>query len=238
MRVGWQAGRRQWRRALMQVIPTAKEVAAIPRLAPKPEADPPGSEDLEPTVGPVEVAPLFRIFCVSPVVNAAPFDSALLAGTLMVEEGGTRLKGRIKGVEAFMTMSARTLVPMQALCAPLGLKTCSVLHYLEVKVVGNVFGMALGLVAGSVTNLDTWFPDHSLRLEFDGAVRGKGMFESVPRNADDAAQAFKDRDTIGILLDVLAAQLAWYVNGKLVAYRCALPLTHHESRDLRSSLTG
>jgi len=62
--------------------------------------------------------------------------------------GGTKVQGRIKGLEAFMTMTARTAVPMQAVAASLGQLTCAVLHYFEIKIVGNVFGMAVGLVAG------------------------------------------------------------------------------------------
>jgi len=233
-RAGWRGGPRQWRRSLLQVIPTSREVARIPRLLPKPDPDTLDVEDLRPPLGAlVARGTKYRVFGVVPTVNAAPFDKEALAGTLIIEGGGTRVKGRIKGVEAFMTMTARTTEPMQAMGAPLGQKTWAALHYLEAKVVGNVFGMAIGLVAGGVRYLDTWFPDHSLRLEFDGAVRGKGMFDSVVRNADDPSQAFRDQDTIGVLVDFLACQMAWYVNGKLVAHRCRLPLAHHEARDLR-----
>ena len=225
-------GPRQWRRSLLQVIPTGKEVERIPRLLPKPDPDEPGQGDL------VAKGTKYRVFNVVPTVNAAPFDKDAISGTLIIQGGGTLVKGRIKGVEAFMTMSARTAEPMRAMGVPLGQKTWAALHYLEIKVVGNVFGMALGLVAGSVQDLDTWFPDHSLRLEFDGAIRGKGMFERVARNGDDPAQVFKDKDTVGILVDFLACQIAWYVNGKRVAHRCRLPLAHHEARDLRSAFSS
>jgi hypothetical protein len=232
-KVGWMPGPRQWRRDLLQVIPTGKEISNIPRLEPKPEPDPPEDEDLIPPLGALAATHKHRVFCVTPVINAAPFDADALAGTLRIEGGGTIVKGRIQGVEAFMTMTARTAVPIQALGAPMGKQTCAVLHYFEVKIVGNVFGMAIGLVAGAVSFLDTWFPDDSLRLEFDGAIRGKGMFEPVPRNGDDPDQVFRDGDTVGVLFDILACQLAWYVNGKLLAHRCHLPLGHHQARDLR-----
>ena len=235
-RVGWEPGPRSWRRALLQVMPTANEVRNMPPLNPRPDpvdTDDQGGNAVGRIDGKEASFPKHRIFCVVPVVNGAPFDSKRLAGTLLVEAGGTRVKGRIKGVEAFMTMTARTALPMRVLGEPLGLRTCCALHYLEVKVIGNVFGMAIGLVAGSVINLDTWFPDHSLRLEFDGAIRGKGMFEFVPRNSDNDAQAFADGDTIGVLFDVLSCQVAWFVNGSVVAHRCRLPLAHHEARDLR-----
>ena len=103
---------------------------------------------------------------------------------MLVSAGGTKVRGRIKGVEAFMTMTARTAVPIkvkpnvlwvffasfflkfwvlpQALGAPFALRTWPSLHYLEAKITGNVFGMSVGLIAGSVENLDTWFPDHSV----------------------------------------------------------------------------
>jgi hypothetical protein len=61
----------------------------------------------------------------------------------------------------------------------------------------------------------------------------KGMFDSVRKNGDDPTQAFGDGDTIGVLVDFLALQVAWFVNGKRLAHRCHLPLSHHESRDLR-----
>lgn len=61
----------------------------------------------------------------------------------------------------------------------------------------------------------------------------KGMFEAVRKNGDDAAQAFNDGDTIGVFVDFLALQIAWYANGKRLAHRCHLPLRHHQSRDLR-----
>jgi hypothetical protein len=177
----------------LQVVPTAREVANAPALRPKPDADPPGDEEEGPPArGELAAAPAYRIFSIAPVVNGAPFDRELLAGTLLVEkvpstscctlspkpqtdlhpasytrhptpetrnpnpglllleQGGTLVKGRIKGVEAFMTMTARTAEPMQAHGAPLARQTCPMLHYFEAKVVGNVFGMAVGLVAGSV----------------------------------------------------------------------------------------
>ena len=59
------------------------------------------------------------------------------------------------------------------------------------------------------------------------------MFDSVRKNGDDTERAFKDGDIIGVLVDFLALQVAWYVNGKRLAHRCQLPLRHHESRDLR-----
>ena len=171
-RVGWLFGPRQWRRDLLQVVPTAREVANMPALRPKPEADTPSEVAGPPALSFVASAPKYRVFAVSPVVNGAPFDDGILAGTLLIEGGGTMVRGRIKGVEAFMTMTARTAEPMQVHGARLGQQTCAMLHYFEVKIVGNVFGMAIGLVAGSVEQLDNWFPDHSLRLEFDGAIRG------------------------------------------------------------------
>ena len=171
-RVGWLFGPRQWRRDLLQVVPTAREVANTPALRPRPEEDLPSEGEGPPALGALVSAPRYRVFPITPVVNGAPFDGGLLAGTLLVEKGGTAVKGRIKGVGAFMTMTARTAEPMQVHGARLARQTCAMLHYFEVKIVGNIFGMAIGLVAGSVEKLDNWFPDHSLRLEFDGAVRG------------------------------------------------------------------
>ena len=35
----------------------------------------------------MQAMPKYRVFCVAPVINAAPFDTSLIAGTLLVEGG-------------------------------------------------------------------------------------------------------------------------------------------------------
>ena len=75
-------GPRQWRRSLLQVIPTGKEVERIPRLLPKPDPDEPGQGDL------VAKGTKYRVFNVVPTVNAAPFDKDAISGTLIIQGGG------------------------------------------------------------------------------------------------------------------------------------------------------
>jgi hypothetical protein len=114
----------------------------------------------------------------------------------------------------------------------------------EVTLRGSVYAASVGLIAGSVASdrksLDTWFPEHSIRLEYDGSVRGKGMFgdPSVENGVDVAMPAAVEREledgvVVTVVLDLLCRQVGWLINGRLCGVKRDLPLGHHEAHDLR-----
>lgn len=105
-------------------------------------------------------------------MNAYPFDEEVIGPRFKVVDGGTAvvpMKNRAN-LAAHATASARTSGSIA--CRPqLATGPTCQMHYFEVKISGDPYGFAIGIVAGASTDFGTWFPTDSLRMEFDGCIR-------------------------------------------------------------------
>mmetsp|Transcript_37378 Transcript_37378/g.88582 ORF Transcript_37378/g.88582 Transcript_37378/m.88582 type:complete len:453 (+) Transcript_37378:2-1360(+) len=216
-RAGW---RRQGRGLPvgMPLYPTPREASGLATLR---------------TVAP---ATQLRVCPLVAVVNWCGWDSEVCGEGLKVSRDTSAVANRApENTEEYQTMCARCVEPIDSR-QPLGLAPGALLFYFEVLVEGtegDEFGFSLGIVSGESESLDNWYPENSLRLEYDGSVRGKGMFESLPQMKADDARAVLVSDRVAILLDLLTARCAWFINGQQVAAMSELPLAHNMAQDLR-----
>ncbi|EKX54540.1 hypothetical protein GUITHDRAFT_100016 [Guillardia theta CCMP2712] len=179
---------------------------------------------------PSSIAPKYFIFPVLVCVNSCEFDRERKGPRIRVSKTGYKAICNIS--QQLGGQSLRSSLPMAIELSSVG-RSSSFLHYMEVLVLGSVYGMSVGIVSGETEDLSTWFPANSLRLEYDGAVRGNGIFLKHSTAQGKEGLSFDDGDRVGVFLDLLTNKIGWTKNGKLVMTRERLPLLHPLAGDLR-----